>query len=188
MIKSLAFNYSPLWLVTSSPGFSCNTKKFTYSQEKISCFIPGFDPEGVVCVGIDVGGLNLEDVCWHSPVCLDAHVFVNNRRWETLTLSLRSADTATANTQFRQSLWNWSLWGLMKQKKKLDGVYWLFRGFGVRRLAGVSGIASEAPVIVPAHFIILAVMGPRLAFIYVWWLAEQQRERKSIDYTKITGW
>lgn len=73
--------------------------KSTYSQEKLSCFIPGFDPEGVVCVGIDVGGLNLEDVRWHGAVCLDAHVFINNGRWDGLAIGLRSADAATANTQ-----------------------------------------------------------------------------------------
>lgn len=50
----------------------------SYPQEKLSSLIPSFDPEGVVCVSIDVGGLNLEDVCWHSPVGLDAHVFVDN--------------------------------------------------------------------------------------------------------------
>ena len=50
----------------------------SYPQEKFSCLISSFDPEGVVCVGVDVGGLNLEDVCWHSPVRLDAHVFVDD--------------------------------------------------------------------------------------------------------------
>lgn len=52
-----------------------------------------------MCVGVDVGGLNLEDVCWNGPVSLDAHVFVDDRWWETLTLGLRPTDTATANTQ-----------------------------------------------------------------------------------------
>lgn len=50
-----------------------------------------------MCVGVDVGGLDLEDVRWHSPVGLDAHVFVDDGWWETLALSLRAADTATAN-------------------------------------------------------------------------------------------
>lgn len=50
----------------------------TYTQEKLSCLIAGFDPEGVVCVSVDVGGLNLEDFCWHCSLCLNAHVFVDN--------------------------------------------------------------------------------------------------------------
>lgn len=51
-----------------------------------------------MCVSVNVGGLDLEDVRWHSAVRLDAHVFVHNRRWETLALSRRPTDTATANT------------------------------------------------------------------------------------------
>lgn len=47
-------------------------------KEKLSCLIPRFNPEGVVCVGVYVGGLNLEDVCWHGAVRLDAHVFVDD--------------------------------------------------------------------------------------------------------------
>lgn len=47
-------------------------------KEKLPSLIPRFNPEGVVCVGIYAGGLNLEDVRWHSPLCLDAHVFVDN--------------------------------------------------------------------------------------------------------------
>ena len=49
----------------------------TYPKEKFSSLIPSFNPEGVVCVGVYVGGLYLEDVCWYSSVGLDAHVFVN---------------------------------------------------------------------------------------------------------------
>lgn len=43
----------------------------------------------------------------------------------------------------------------------------VFRGVDVRRLAGVSGIAAEASVIVPAHFLILAVMSPRLTLVCI---------------------
>lgn len=111
---------------TLSQLFVQHTKKMTYPQEKVSCFIPRFDPEGVMCVGIDVGGLNLEDVRWHSPVCLDAHVFVNNWRWETLTLGLRSADTATADTrELWQSLWNCTDSGTKKQNKTKHNIWCL---------------------------------------------------------------
>lgn len=82
-------------------------KKSTYSKKEFSSLVPSFDPEGVVCVGVDVGGLNLEDVRRHSPLRLDAHVFVDNWRWETLALSLRPADAATVSKQQGcQSLWN----------------------------------------------------------------------------------
>lgn len=74
------------------------------------------------------------------------------------------------------------------ETKTLDDVYWLFWGFGVRRLAGVSGIAAEASVIVPAHFIILAVMGPCLTLIYVWWLAEGQRVKEEKYWTVKNSW
>lgn len=52
-----------------------------------------------MCVGVDVGGLNLEDVCWHSAVRLDAHILVNDGRRETLAVGLRSADAAAAETR-----------------------------------------------------------------------------------------
>lgn len=51
-----------------------------------------------MCVGVDVGGLNLENVGWHGAVRLDAHVLVNDGRRETLAVGLRSADAAAAET------------------------------------------------------------------------------------------
>ena len=89
------------------PLLFVQNKKSAYSQKEFSSLVPSFDPEGVVCVGVDVGGLDLEDVRRHSPLRLDAHVFVDNWRWETLALGLRPADAATASTrQGCQSLWN----------------------------------------------------------------------------------
>lgn len=84
-------------------GFSSYTITSTYSQEKIPSFISSFDPEGALCIGKDVGGLNLEDVRWHAPVRLDAHIFVNDWGREALTLGLRSADAATASRE----RWRW---------------------------------------------------------------------------------
>lgn len=40
----------------------------TYSEEKCAPLVAGLDPEGVVCVGVDVGSLDLEDVCWHGAI------------------------------------------------------------------------------------------------------------------------
>lgn len=51
-----------------------------------------------MCVGVDVGGLNLENVRWHGAVRLNAHVLVNDGRRETLAVGLRSADAAAAET------------------------------------------------------------------------------------------
>lgn len=97
----------------------CQIPTESYPQKKFSSLAPSFDPEGVMCVGIDVGGLNLEDVRWHRAICLDAHVFVDNRCWKTLAFGLRSADTATANIQLWQSLWNWQrLWQRNKRTEK----------------------------------------------------------------------
>lgn len=50
-------------------------------------------------VGVDVGGLNLEDVGWHSAVRLNAHVLVDDGRRKTLAVGLRSADAAAAGTR-----------------------------------------------------------------------------------------
>lgn len=50
-------------------------------------------------VGIYAGGLDLENICWHSAVCLDAHVFVDYRWRDALTVGLRSTNTAAENTQ-----------------------------------------------------------------------------------------
>lgn len=61
-----------------------------------------------------------------------------------------------------------------KQINKTRTDNWLFRALGVGRLAGVSGVTTEASVIVPAHIIILAVVGPRLTLIYVWWLQKEK--------------
>lgn len=100
--NSLAFTLSTVPPITPSPQHSMQHKKWfpsTYPKEKFPSLIPSFDPKGVVCVGVDVGGLDLEDVRWHRPVRLDAHVLVDNWWWETLALSLRPTDTATANTQ-----------------------------------------------------------------------------------------
>lgn len=72
---------------------------WTHPKEKLPRLIPSFDPEGVVRVGVHVGCLDLEDVRWHGPICLDAHVFVDNGRWETLAVGLRAADAAAASTR-----------------------------------------------------------------------------------------
>lgn len=76
----------------------------TYSQEKFPAVVSSFDPEGAVCVSVDVGGLNLEDVRWHAPVRLDAHILVNDWGREALTLGLRSADAAAASAE--RSRWD----------------------------------------------------------------------------------
>lgn len=52
-----------------------------------------------MCVGVDVGGLNLEDVRWDGAVRLDAHVLVNDGWRETLAVGLRPADAAAAGTR-----------------------------------------------------------------------------------------
>lgn len=77
----------------------CKPITSTYTQEKIPAIVSSFDPEGALCIGIDIGGLNLEDVSWHGPVRLDAHILVNDWGREALTLHLRSADTAAASTE-----------------------------------------------------------------------------------------
>lgn len=89
------------WILMRSyhSGFSCHTIIFTHSQEKLPGLISSFDPEGAVCVSVDVGGLDLEDVRRHVPVRLDAHILVNDWGREALTLGLRSADTATASAE-----------------------------------------------------------------------------------------
>lgn len=120
--SSLAFNPNTLWPFTPAPSFSCSshTKKYfpsSYPQEKLSRLIPSFDPEGVVCVDIHVGGLNLKDVRWHGPVRLDAHVFVDNWWREPLALCLRPADTAAANTQTAVTICLQS-WLLMRVKQE----------------------------------------------------------------------
>ncbi len=40
-------------------------KSPTHPEEELSLLVAGFDPEGVVHVGEDAGGLNLEDVRRH---------------------------------------------------------------------------------------------------------------------------
>lgn len=50
----------------------------TYTQEKIPAIISSLDPEGALCIGVDIGGLNLEDVSRHGAVRLDAHILVND--------------------------------------------------------------------------------------------------------------
>lgn len=60
------------------PSFCLVFSPSTYPKEKLPSIIPRFNPESVVCVGIYACGLNLEYFRWHSPLCLDAHVFVDN--------------------------------------------------------------------------------------------------------------
>lgn len=37
-------------------------------EKKITSFIARFDPEGVLCVWVDVSGLDLEDVSWYRAI------------------------------------------------------------------------------------------------------------------------
>lgn len=57
----------------------------THPKEKFSPLVAGSDPEGILCVGVDVGGLDLEDVCWYSAVRVNAHVLVNDGLWNATT-------------------------------------------------------------------------------------------------------
>lgn len=82
------------------------------------------------------------------------------------------------HNKFGQS--QWKKW--LRGERNLKETQWfsvLFRGLGVRHLTGVSGIASEASVIVPAHLFVLAVMGPHFTLVNVW-LAAWQREREKV--------
>lgn len=103
-MNDLCLQINGFWYYHNTQGFARHTIISTYSQEKFPSFISSFDPEGAVCVSVDVGGLNLEDVCWHVPVRLDAHILVNDWGREALTLCLRSADTATASAE--RSWWD----------------------------------------------------------------------------------
>lgn len=51
----------------------------THPQVELSILIARFDPEGVDGIGVDGGGLDLEDVRGHGPVRADAHVLVHYR-------------------------------------------------------------------------------------------------------------
>lgn len=51
----------------------------THPQVELSVLIARLDPEGVDGIGVDGGGLDLEDVGGHGPVGADAHVLVHHR-------------------------------------------------------------------------------------------------------------
>lgn len=51
----------------------------THPQVELSILIARLDPEGVDGIGVDGGGLDLEDVGGHGPVRADAHVLVHHR-------------------------------------------------------------------------------------------------------------
>lgn len=51
----------------------------THPQVEFSVFIARLDPEGVDGIGVDGGGLDLEDVRGHGSVRADAHVLVHHR-------------------------------------------------------------------------------------------------------------
>lgn len=40
----------------------------THPKEELSSIIASFDPEGVLCAGEDVCGLNLKDIRWYGAL------------------------------------------------------------------------------------------------------------------------
>lgn len=55
------------------------TAPSTHPQVELSVLVARLDPEGVDGIGVDGGGLDLEDVGGHGPVGADAHVLVHHR-------------------------------------------------------------------------------------------------------------
>lgn len=51
----------------------------THPQVELPVLVARLDPEGVDGIGVDGGGLDLEDVGGHGPVGADAHVLVHHR-------------------------------------------------------------------------------------------------------------
>lgn len=96
-------------------------------EEELSLLVASFDPERVVHVGEDAGGLNLEDVCRHRAFRGDAHVLIDDGGRESSACTRRLTAAAP-----------------------LSSLY-----IGI--LAGVSGIAPVTSKVVPAHLILTAV-------------------------------
>lgn len=75
-------------------------KRLTHPEEELPPLVPRFDPEGVVHVGEDAGGLNLEDVGGDGALRGDAHVAVDDGERQISTEGLvDGTHTAAAHTQ-----------------------------------------------------------------------------------------
>lgn len=78
----------------------------SHPEEELSLLIAGFDPEGVVHVGEDAGGLDLEDVRRHRTLRRDAHVLVDDGGRKSSARAQRltaAATTDNTSTQLRSN-------------------------------------------------------------------------------------
>lgn len=96
-------------------------------QVELSVLIARLDPEGVDGIGVDAGGLDLEDVGGHGPVGADAHVLVHHRVGQLPANGVGHRAHAA-----------------------------VLRGKDVGLLTRISGVTTEPSVVIPADFILSA--------------------------------